>query len=72
MIQKIVQRAINREELSQEWIRACITSILKKKTGTDERAISVILLMRRLNGNILRERLEQETNGKVGVDQAGF
>lgn len=75
MTQTMFQTAIDGEEIPMEWKQAYITSIYKKgdrKTCENYRGISVIAMIGRLYGRVLKNIMEEQIKGKIGEDQAGF
>lgn len=68
-------KAINGHNIPDEWKEAQLTSIFKKgdrRQCDNYRGISVIATMGRLYGRVLRDKLEQNIQGKIGEEQAGF
>ena len=75
MIGRKFEKVINGEDLPEEWKEAQITSLFKKgdrKDCENYRCISVIATMGRPYGRVLRNKLEENIEGKIGEEQASF
>ena len=75
MIGRMFKKVINGKDLPAEWKEARITSIFKKGNRKDcenYRGISVIATMGRLYGRVLRNKIEENIERKIGEEQACF
>jgi len=73
MLTWVINRCLNGEEAPQQWKVAYISSIHKKgskKDCSNYRGISVMSVMSRLYGKILRDFIEEEN--KDEEEQSGF
>lgn len=75
IITTLFNKIINEEEPPREWKTANMTSIFKKgnrEKCENYRGIAVLPTMARLYGKILKTKLEEDIEDKIGYEQAGF
>lgn len=75
MLQQMFEKVLNGNDVPGEWKEANLTSIFKKgeiNKCDNYRGISVIATLGRLYARIIRNKLEENIQGKIGEEQACF
>ncbi|KAF2883705.1 hypothetical protein ILUMI_22473 [Ignelater luminosus] len=73
MIRNMFQKAMNGKKPPNEWTRAYSTSIFKRgdrKKAENYRGISVLSTLGRIYSRVVRNKLEEAIEGKIGEDQS--